>query len=71
MCFELGLIMGKPDRILCVPLDILECWPAVGGPFVAYGHPKSSSLELPPFPVMNSLCLLEIFGRERKGVLNI
>ena len=67
MWFEVGLITDKPERILCVPLDILEYWPAVGGPFGAYGLPESSSLKLPAFPVMNSLCLLEIVARERKG----
>ena len=66
--FVVGLIADKPERILCAPLDIVEYWPAVGGPFGAYDPPKSSSLRLPDFPVKNSLCLLQIIARAKKGV---
>ena len=71
MWFEVGLIMGKPERILCVPLAILEYWPKVGGPLGAYGPPESASLKIQACHVMNSLFLLDIFAREKKGFLNI
>ena len=65
---EVGLILAKPGRILCVPGEIIDYYPRRDTIFGTYGPPGTSAVFLPRSPHRRAIRLLDIISSGRNGL---